>query len=86
MKILGHDDRFDRDGNWVDTLEECVWRTMVYWQFCKRDTWTALKKGLGGDICWNKFNFATYADVLTRRKNEGHKLYTGGYQIHPEKR
>jgi hypothetical protein len=82
------DNRYDEDGRWIDNLQEACWRNMVYWQFCRTETWVYLKQALGGDVRWATYNYETYAGILRRKLQEhpGQALFTGSYQIHPDKR
>lgn len=80
----GEDDRYNADGEWVDTLEEQVFRVSFYWRFAKQATWKYFIKELG-DVRWKTYNFKKYHKIALKKKrlHPDEALFTGAYQIHP---
>lgn len=57
------DDRFDADGNWIDSMREGFFRVMLVWVFGKALPYETLLEALG-DICLRTFEEKKYADIL----------------------
>lgn len=86
-RTSGLDKRYDTQGEWIDNLDEQVFRVTLYWRFTKLSTWNWLAKKLG-DIQWRTYDYKTYERALHQKKElrPNEPMFTGSYQIHPDKR
>lgn len=66
------DERFDANGNWVDSMRENFFRVIVVWQFGKEMPYKELYKALG-DICLRTYNEERWCAILKPMYEKGLK-------------
>lgn len=63
------------------SIQNIVFRTILYKWFNKPETWELLKNTVG-PIVYENFNLDKYIKVLDTAMDKGAKIYSGAYMIH----
>jgi hypothetical protein len=85
-RTSGQDNRYNAAGEWIDNVEEQLFRVTLLRRFGKSETCKYFLRELG-DIRWKTYTYGRYYAVIKKKLRLFPHVacFTGSYQVHPPK-
>lgn len=85
-RTSGQDNRYNAAGEWIDNVEEQLFRVTLLRRFGKSETYKYFLRELG-DIRWKTYTYERYYAVIKKKLRLFPHVacFTGSYQVHPPK-